>query len=114
LKVSTKALAILLLGLSSAALADETSARENYGRELAGCSAFYLAGAGQPGLNEAARKDLNEKSHTALMAAARVTNNQYALTKRAEAQASPGTVSGGLCDQIMAHPNERFAYWRSR
>ena len=98
--------------ISSSVLAvDDVTARKNFGTELAGCSAYYESRAAAPGINDSRRNDFSSKSSTALRAAAKVTDNQFALTKKAEAQAKGG-LNGALCDHVMANPNERFAYWR--
>ena len=112
MKIGTTMLLLCIPLLSQAA--DDVTARRNFGTELAGCSAYYGARAGAPGISKQDHDDLGTKSHTALKAAASVTNNQFALTKEAEAQAKPEAINGALCDQVMAHPNERFAYWRGR
>lgn len=102
---------LMLCGASLAAqAADDVTARKNFGTELASCSAYYGAMANAPGISKEERDALGTKSHTAIRAAARVTNQQFALTQQAAAQ--PAAVNGALCDQVMAHPNDRFAYWK--
>jgi hypothetical protein len=114
LKPTVKAMmAMALMAALPAMAADDITARKNFGAELAGCAAYYEAGASQAGLSEQARSDLSQKSLTALQAAAMVTDNRYAMTKEAEARSKP-TVSGATCEKVMAEPNERFRYWRSR
>ena len=105
---------LLLFCSLAVAAVDDTTARKNFGTELAQCSAYYTAKALAPGSNQKEHDDWQIKSNTALRAAASVTDNQFAIVAKLEAQAHPENVNGALCDQVMAHPNERFAYWRGR
>lgn len=104
---------LLLCGVSMAAqAADDITARKNFGNELAACSAYYGARANAPGVSKEEYQALGTKSQVALRAAARVTNQQYAMTRQAEAQGKPEAINGALCDQVMANPKDRFAYWK--
>jgi hypothetical protein len=104
----------LLLCSLAAQAADDVTARKNFGTELARCSVYYSATAGAPGLNQKQHDDLQDKANTAMQQAMRVTSSEFAITANRQAQAHPEEINGAVCEQVMAHPNERFAYWRGR
>ena len=106
------AILVLICLLPPAARGDDVTARKNFARELADCSALYQQASEQDGLGPGPRQQLAAQSLSALQAAAGVSDRRFAITEQQRALAGGGTVSSGLCDQIMAHPNERFAYWR--
>jgi len=93
---------------------DDIQARKNFGKELAACAGYYSLLARQQNIDASAKQDFAKKSNTAIDAAARVTDRQFALTREQEALASGEGLNGPHCDEVMAHPQERFAYWRGK